>query len=89
MSGEQTIQLKYPVTVGDEIIESITLQRPKVKHMKLMDSVDGEIEKAVVLIAALSGQSAAVVSNIDASDFTTLSTVLGDFLGFSLPTGAI
>jgi len=84
MSG---IKLKHPVTVGDTVVEIITLVRPKIKHLKMMDAVDGEIEKAEALLIALSGESPAVIANIDAEDFAVLSEELGGFFGGVLPTG--
>jgi len=83
------IKLIHPVTVGDEVVDTISLQRPKIKHLKMMDAVDGDIEKAEALLIALSGQSAAVISNIDAEDFAVLSEELGSFFDGALPTGGI
>jgi len=89
MSTEKVIKLNYPVKVGDTTVDSITLTRPKVKHLKAMDGVDGDVSKAETLISAISGQPIAVITNLDGEDFTRISEELNGFFGGLLPTGGI
>ena len=60
MSGENTIKLDYPVTVGSETVDSITLSRPKVKDLKTLDDVVGDIAKAEALIIRSEGDGPVV-----------------------------
>ena len=83
----RTITLKHPFNDDGEEIKEITLPRPKVKHLKAMDMGDGEVDKATLLIASLSGVKPHVVEQIDAEDFAEISSVVADFFGGNLPTG--
>jgi len=81
------IKLKHPVKLGEETIDTITLKRPTVKHLKSMDAAAGDIGKTASLIAELGGLPQKVVDDIDAEDFGVIADVLGGFFGKPQGTG--
>lgn len=95
MSESVVYELKHPIEVkakdGDEVVEkitSLTLKRPKGKHLKAMDKAQGENAKVLALIAACSGQPPSVTDELDAEDFAGLAEIVESFFGGRLPTGA-
>jgi len=87
MSVAAKVDLKYPVSVGEETITELVFKRPKVKHLREMDAIDGDIAVTEAMIIALSGVSPAVAANIDAVDFAKISEVLAVFFVGIQPTG--
>lgn len=85
--SKNTIKLKHPIKDDGETISELTLPRPKVKHLKAMDMGEGEVEKASLLIASLSGVSIHVIEQLDAEDFAAVSNEVAGFFGGNLPTG--
>jgi len=81
-------KLKHPVKMGDEMVESVTLKRPTVKHLKIMDSANGDISKTAALISELSDLPLSVVDRIDGEDFGVIAEGLGGFFGKPRGTGA-
>lgn len=81
------IKLKHPVKMGDETVETVTLKRPTVKHLKIMDAAQGDISKTASLIAELASLPQKVVDDIDAEDFGAIAEVLGGFFGKPQGTG--
>lgn len=84
----RTIELRHPVTLtlrdGDgrereETVKVLEIRRPKVKHIKVVDRVDGDVEKAIELSAVLSGQPARVIEELDSEDFTEVMAVVERF----------
>ncbi len=91
---ELVITLKHPVVVlakdGQtevDTITTITMRRPKAKHMRAMDKTAGEFGKVLGLVQATTGLPMSVVDEIDGEDVITLATAVADFLGVSLLTG--
>jgi len=87
MSEPTVIKLDYPVDAGSETIDELRLTRPKVKHLKQMDEIEGDVAKAEMMISVLSGVPLSVISNMDAVDFAKAGEVLDGFLGSALPIG--
>jgi len=81
------IKLEHPIQANGETVETITLKRPQVRHLKAVDRAQGDIERAALLIGELAGLPPSAVEQIDAADFARLSEVIGGFFGGSLPTG--
>lgn len=88
------ITLKYPVTDTDgEIYEKLTLRRPTVKDLKVMDRTSGDVEKIAALIARITSSAAGskltdyVVDRIDAEDFAAIGDIVDSFLSKSPTTG--
>lgn len=78
-------ELSEPIQAHGETITKLTLARPKVKHLKVVDSVEGDIEKSIALIAELSGLPPSSVEEIDGVDFAKLSETLGKYLKKGAP----
>jgi len=88
MSNSQTYKLKYPLTwVDDEISEIIIPDRLKAKHLKAMDTGEGEIGKMISLLAELAKVPVSIMGDLDIVDMNALAEVIGDLLGESQETG--
>lgn len=93
MSNTVAYDLKHPIErrgKDGEIIDTITrfeLQRPKGKHLKATDKVQGDAAKTLALIAAAAGQPASVMDELDIEDFTELGKIVEGFTGVPPQTG--
>lgn len=88
MPKPATYELKHPVMLGSERIESLTLQPLKVKHMRRLESKpDDQVKMTIELLEQLTGQNSIVIDELDFEDFTALAEMVGDFLGGSQLTG--
>lgn len=86
MSDTQVIKLQYPRTVGDRQVSQLTLRRPRVKDLKLMDKLEG-VEGSVAMIAQLTGEPDALIEELDAADFMAISDTVEGFLPATPGTG--
>ena len=77
---KQKITLEYPIAING--IESYTLymRRCKVKDIKSLDKIKGDMASAVFLVATLCDVAPNDVEELDASDFMRLSEMVTDFL---------
>ena len=75
------IKLKHPIQADGREVAELTLRRPKVRDIERMDKVDGQVAKAVTLIADLAELAPDQVRELDAEDFSAVAEALGDFLG--------
>jgi hypothetical protein len=83
-----TIVLDYPIAaLGGEVSE-LTLRRPRVRDLKLLDEAKGDVGKTAVLLGALAGLTTKEVDLLDAGDFARLGQAVADFLPSAQPTGA-
>ncbi|MEE9302823.1 MAG: phage tail assembly protein [Thiotrichaceae bacterium] len=88
MTTSQAYKLKFPLTwVDDEITEIIIPERLKAKHLKAMDTGEGEIGKMLSLLAELANVPVSVMGNLDLVDMNSLAEVIGNLLGESQETG--
>lgn len=96
MSQSVTIQLKSPITTtfkgqdGRERQETVTelvLSRPKAKTLRIIDQVSGEVAQTLALIAALSGQPAMVVDELDPEDMEAVAIAIEGFFTSTRGTG--
>ncbi len=85
----KTVELKHPIQANGETVSVLHLERPKVKHLKVIDEAPGDIERGARLISALAGIPPSAVDQLDAEDFMAASQAVADFFGGSLPTGAM
>lgn len=91
---ENTYKLKHPIELRDkesgavtETIADIVLTRPKGKHLKAMDKVQGDVAQTLALIAAVANQPPTVMDLLDAEDFAELGEIVSGFFGGRRPTG--
>ncbi|RMG58794.1 MAG: phage tail assembly protein [Gammaproteobacteria bacterium] len=83
----KTIRLKYPITANGEVIDTLELPRPRVKHLKALDEAEGDVDKSVRLISALAAIPPSAVEEMDGEDFAAVSEAVAGFFGGVLPTG--
>lgn len=75
------IDLRYPVEVGHDKFESITMRRPKVRDLIAAEkSARGDAEREVRLFASLCEVAPEVVENIDVSDYLKMQEQYKSFL---------
>lgn len=88
LKGNEKIKLQYPIKVGSDYIDEVSLRRPTVKELALLDKYSG-IEASVVMISKLTGLEELVLEAMDAADFIAVNAVAEGFLPNTLKTGAI
>ena len=79
-------ELKYPVTLGQETIKEITLQRPTVKDVVAANrpgGVPAEIE--LRMVSLLSGLPAEAIGDLDMEDYTAVQSLLGKLINTGSP----
>lgn len=96
MNGSVTYTLKHPVELRNaesgevaEVIKTLTLVRPRGKHMKAMDGAKGEMGKTLALLSAISAQPPSTMDLLDGEDLTKLGEIVQDFFGVPPPTGGM
>lgn len=87
MSEAKIVKLKFPITANGETIEALELARPRVKHLKVLDEIKGDVERSVRLISALASIPPSAVEEMDGEDFAAVSEAVAGFFGGVLPTG--
>ena len=69
----KTIELKFPVTVGELTVDRLTLRRPKTKDfIAVGEHPYGTTAADCALLASLSGLPESVISQIDIDDLSIL-----------------
>lgn len=86
--GTVTVTLVYPIKFGTAVVDELKFSRPKGKHMRKMDAVDGVLAKQLALFAALSGLSTKELDELDAVDFNVCMAVTAFFSLQRRRTGA-
>jgi len=84
---ETGLTLAYPIQAHGEEVTYLTLRRPRVKDLKLLDAAQGDVGKTAALIGSLAGLTPKEVDQLDAGDFTRLGQAVADFLPGAQPTG--
>lgn len=75
-----TIQLNYPVTINGVETDQLTIRRPKVRDIKLMDKHKGDISKSIGLLSALCEVPPEAIEELDAEDFAKVSARVAGFM---------
>ena len=77
---ETTIKLEFPITSGAQLIQQITMRRPKVKDTLAAQKVAGSTaEQEVRLVANLASLTPAEIEELDAADYARVQEVLARF----------
>ncbi|MDR3740759.1 MAG: phage tail assembly protein [Terracidiphilus sp.] len=77
---ENTIKLEYPITAGAQLIQEITLRRPKVKDTLAVQKTGGnQAEQEIRLVANLACLTPTEVEELDAADYARVQEVLARF----------
>lgn len=77
--GSFVYKLTYPIEWGDEMIETITLKRPKAKHIAHLSEKSG-LGDILRVISKVSGHSQAIINELDGQDATALADLMGELL---------
>ena len=88
IEASKTFELQVPVEdeTGREI-NTITLKRPKFKHIKMLSKFDDEMEGVQTLIADLASISTRTVDEIDIADYMGIQGWIEGFLEVRQATG--
>jgi Phage tail assembly chaperone proteins, E, or 41 or 14 len=76
-------KLSNPVTLNGQTVSEVTVSNIKVKHLKAVEKAreeGGDFNAAIAVVAGLTGLSAELVEEMDATDFATLSEMAESFL---------
>lgn len=84
--AEKTIVLSVPVEFAGKVIETVAVRRLRGKDIIAMQRMDGDEDMA--LLAIVTGLPEAVIAELDADDYVTLSEVAQNFLPRSFRAGA-
>lgn len=82
MSKQVKYELKEPIELGSEIISELTITEPKVKQLKLADSLKGigDISKGAKYIEICCNIPPVQVDELSAKDYVNISEIIADFL---------
>lgn len=75
-----TIKLDHPIEIGNDLIEEITMRRPKGKDMKACIKGVNNVAESIALAARLSEQLPVVFDEMDGADLTAVLDEVGNFL---------
>ena len=79
----KAISLTEPLVFDGQRIAEVTVRRPKVKDLRVLDDLgaDGDdLARGVAMAAQLTGLPTAAIDEMDASDFAQVSDVIAGFL---------
>lgn len=82
-----TIKLKHPIQIGDIKTEELTFRKPVVADLLVMDEAQGDVDRQVRLIGALTDLPSGWVKKLDWEDFFAASEVVNGFLPDGQETG--
>lgn len=91
MSDDQrVVTLDHPFVWADEQVTTITLKRPKAKHMRGLNikRLESETDEMFKLVQKLIGEPPAFIDELDFSDIQKIMEVVEDFLSSGPLTGA-
>lgn len=74
------IKLEYPIDDGGQKVEKLTIRRPTVLDLMVMDGVEGNIAKTVRMISQLCDLPIEVIQTLDVSDYNKASDKVVGFL---------
>jgi hypothetical protein len=72
-------KLQYPITFGSETITTLKLRQLKLKHLKKVDEVNGDISKTAKLIELMADIPPPVVDEISPKDVTEIGKIIESF----------
>lgn len=84
---KQTIALTSPVEWDEKQITELTIRKPVVADLLLMDTASGDVERQVTLISALTGQPPPLIKRLAWADFFVLGEAVNAFLPAAPATG--
>lgn len=76
-----TIKLEVPIKHGDEILTELELTEPTVESLMMIDKAQGDIERGVMTICAVTGLPPSVVKQLRLRDMKNVSEKALAFVG--------
>lgn len=77
------VTLVQPLKVGDATITEVTIRRPKVKDLRVLEDArkpgGSEIDQGIAMAAVLCGLPIEAMDDMDAVDFATISEFIARF----------
>ena len=87
-NGKYVIELSEPIQAYGELTTKLLLEKPRMKHLKRIDSVKGDISQTVALLAILANVPNSAVEEITIADIRQrVEPVLDALMGESQKTG--
>ena len=84
MSNTATVKLVRPFRVEDRTITEVTMRRPKVRDLRVLEKArepgSTELDQGIAMAAAVCDLPLSAMDEMDAADFAAISEVLGGFL---------
>ena len=85
MSKPINIVLSEPVEWEGRKITELSLRRPKVRDLRIMEeaatTMPGQLDQGAAMVALLTGIPEGAVEELDAADFTKVSEAIAGFFG--------
>ena len=78
--------LRFPFKSGSETVDKLIVRRPRVKHFRATDAVEGDMAKNVALAAALTQRSQKELDELDLADWTIVQSCIAGFSAPARPT---
>ena len=83
MSTSTTVMLGVPVAIEGEMITELSIRRPKVRDLRVLEEVTqgkpSQLDQGAALLSLLAGIPEAAVEDMDATDFARASEVISGF----------
>jgi len=80
-----SIRLTEPVEWQGQKITELSLRRPKVRDLRIMEETattkPGQLDQGAAMVALLTGIPAEAIEELDAADFTKVSEAIAGFFG--------
>jgi len=77
----------YPITSDGVEVKTLSIRRPKVADLEMMDKSGGTVmQRSVALLVALTGLPPESVRNLDGEDFSALDEIVMGMLGKQTPS---
>ena len=86
----RTIRIKLtgePIRAHGELLDELTLKRPKAKILKKFDAGNGDVATGFEMISEIAGIPPSSVDDLEMQDWRVCSDVVSYFLDSSLKTG--
>jgi hypothetical protein len=78
--GPLVVKLSEPLIFGSEVIESLTLQKPKAKHIKNVEFKNAKLADILQVASKLSGVSVSYLDELSIEDAKRVADAVGELL---------
>lgn len=72
-------KLKVPIVLGTETISELKFKKPKLKHLRALDGVDGSMSIIAIFVEKLAGLNPIQVDELDPADFEGIAEIVKSF----------